>query len=310
MSRRNKNPIQFHADPHKHAIVELMRPLFARHNPYSVFTSFIEISALALSNRFDYPQFDKREKRYLEIAKNYTRDELTQFGRMLAELMLCYRARVDSLGPAGLRNDIDNIGDVLGSIYMLLEIGNDRMAQFFTPYNVSIAMAIMMLGDESGIREKIRENGFLTLSEPTCGAGGMVIAAAQAFHQLGFNYPTQLHATCVDIDPVCAQMTFLQLSLLGVPAIVIHGNSLSLETWDTWYTPPHILLNWNARLRNRREKERASGRQAEKTPQPAAETSLPEAPPAKESRHTGKLQYPQAAPGASRTQATPLSRSP
>ena len=29
----------------------------------------------------------------------------------------------------------------------------------------------------------------------------------------------------------------VQCSLLGIPAIIVHGNSLTLETWEVWETP-------------------------------------------------------------------------
>lgn len=29
----------------------------------------------------------------------------------------------------------------------------------------------------------------------------------------------------------------IQCSLLGIPAIITHGNSLTLETWEEWETP-------------------------------------------------------------------------
>jgi hypothetical protein len=44
-------------------------------------------------------------------------------------------------------------------------------------------------------------------------------------------------------------MTFLQLSLLHVPAIVIVGNTLSLEERERWYTPAHIMGMWDNKLR-------------------------------------------------------------
>src|SRR5579863_8704513 len=52
------------------------------------------------------------------------------------------------------------------------------------------------------------------------------------------HYQKHLHVTAVDVDPKCVHMTYLQLSLLHVPAIVVHGNSLSLEEFGHWYTPP------------------------------------------------------------------------
>jgi hypothetical protein len=32
-------------------------------------------------------------------------------------------------------------------------------------------------------------------------------------------------------------MAYIQLSLYGIPAMVIHGNTLTMEEWDRWYTP-------------------------------------------------------------------------
>ena len=34
-----------------------------------------------------------------------------------------------------------------------------------------------------------------------------------------------------------AYMAYIQLSLYGIPAMVIHGNTLTMEEWDRWYTP-------------------------------------------------------------------------
>jgi hypothetical protein len=81
----------------------------------------------------------------------------------------------------------------------------------------------------------------------------MVVATAQAMHQAGLNYPETLHATCVDIDPRCVHMAYVQLSLMGIPAVVVHGNALSLEVWSVWYTPAHIFVGWDRKLRRGRQ---------------------------------------------------------
>ncbi|MGH5832872.1 N-6 DNA methylase, partial [Serratia marcescens] len=78
---------------------------------------------------------------------------------------------------------------------------------------------------------------YITLSEPTCGAGGMVIAFAKVMLARGYNPQTQLRADCVDIDPVAARMCYIQLSLLGIPARVVIGNSLTLKYQREMYTP-------------------------------------------------------------------------
>jgi hypothetical protein len=43
-------------------------------------------------------------------------------------------------------------------------------------------------------------------------------------------------------------MAYIQLSLLHVPAVIIHGDTLSLEEYAHWHTPAHILGGWRFRL--------------------------------------------------------------
>ncbi len=39
-------------------------------------------------------------------------------------------------------------------------------------------------------------------------------------------------------------MAYIQLSLYGIPAVVIHANTLSAEEWSRWYTPVYIIEGW------------------------------------------------------------------
>jgi len=43
-------------------------------------------------------------------------------------------------------------------------------------------------------------------------------------------------------------MAYVQLSLLHVPAVVIHGDTLLLEEYGHWHTPAHMLGGWRYRL--------------------------------------------------------------
>ena len=76
----------------------------------------------------------------------------------------------------------------------------------------------------------------------------MVIALAHAMKDLGINYQQHLHVTAVDVDAKCVHMAYLQLALLHIPAVIVHGNSLSLEEHAHWYTPAHILDGWRLKL--------------------------------------------------------------
>ncbi|RTL32495.1 MAG: SAM-dependent DNA methyltransferase [Burkholderiales bacterium] len=231
---------------HTRELLRLIRTTAHRWSQHEVFADFVELSSLSFSNAVDPRQFDVREARYLEIAKKYPRDEFERFPRMLGHLTLA----MEQCCVTG------ELTDVLGGVYMQLELGNERAGQFFTPYPVSRLIAAMLVGDGAEAREK----GFIDLSEPACGAGGMVIAMADALQQAGLNYQSAMHATCIDIDPRCVHMTYLQLSLLHIPAVVLHGNALSLQVWSRWYTPAHVLGGWRRRLEERLEREAEAAR--------------------------------------------------
>ncbi|WP_321810282.1 MULTISPECIES: N-6 DNA methylase [unclassified Burkholderia] len=240
------------ADPHQAELVKLLKQFGYAHQINTVFADFVEISAITLSNSVDKPQFEPRERRYLEIVGKYKPEELQLFARMFAELTLSFEHRlgVDEDLPPGALPCPGNLTDVLGETYMMLDIGNDRAGQFFTPYSVSRLMAGITIGGRS---DAIEQDGFMRMQEPACGAGGMVIATADALLSVGQNYQQTLHATCIDIDARCVHMTYLQLSMMHVPAIIVHGNALTMEVWGMWYTPAHILGGWRAKLRQHRQ---------------------------------------------------------
>lgn len=47
-------------------------------------------------------------------------------------------------------------------------------------------------------------------------------------------------------------MAYIQCALFHIPAIIVHGNSLTVEEWDHWATPAHVLGFWDHRLRKAR----------------------------------------------------------
>lgn len=143
-------------------------------------------------------------------------------------------------------------GDFLGQIFMSLEIGSSEMGQFFTPYSLSRLMARLTAGDA---RQQLEKAPFIMLDEPAAGAGSMVIAFAEVLLEQGINPQQALFARCTDIDATAAHMCYLQLSYLGIPAEVVIGNTLTLETRRIFRTPLWYLGNWSQRLRERRAVE-------------------------------------------------------
>ena len=218
---------------HQKELTKLISSLAYRHSAWQVLADFAEMAAISMSNAVDLPQREGREARYLEVVKRYEKDELAKFPQMLAHLVEALEAE-----PS----------DILGKTFHDLELHNKWAGQFFTPFPVCQMMAKMTLSkeDAEGI---IAERGFVRASEPAVGSGAMVIALAQAFNEAGINYQQHLHVTAVDVDLKCVHMAYAQLSLLHVPTVIVHGNSLSLEEHSRWYTPAHIMGGWKFKLR-------------------------------------------------------------
>lgn len=101
------------------------------------------------------------------------------------------------------------------------------------------------------------ERDFITVSDPACGAGGMIVAMAEAMLEAGFNPQKQMMVYCVDIDPVAAMMCYIQLSLMGIPAIVATGNSLTVAIKREMATPMFVLGHWHHRWQAERTRQAA-----------------------------------------------------
>ena len=127
--------------------------------------------------------------------------------------------------------------DFLGQVVVDLELPGRHMGQFFTPYDVSRMIAEMTFDT---VDEIIAEQGFVTVQEPACGAGGMIIAAADVIAAKGFDIGRQLYVDGIDISPVCFRMSYVQASLRGIPATIRRGNTLSLEMFEHAVTPAFI----------------------------------------------------------------------
>jgi type I restriction-modification system DNA methylase subunit len=216
-------------------LVKLFSNFSSRHSHWRVFSDFCEMSAIAFSNAIDKSQWEKREERYMNIVKGYDRAELDALANGLGILTMAMETEIQ---------------DVLGKTFHDLELHNKYAGQFFTPYPVCRMMAKMTMTNHEQLIEK---RGFVTAQEPAVGSGAMVIALAQEMREAGVNYQEHLHVTAIDVDPKCVHMAYVQFSLLHIPAVIIHGNTLSLTEYEHWYTPAHILGGWDWKLRQRAE---------------------------------------------------------
>lgn len=203
-----------------------------RTSRYEFLSDVFECGAIAISNKFDKRKAPEREESYLRIIKKYDKDMQNLLVETFTQIYLLLSNQI---------NPCVGFNDYLGEIYMRSETSSKQAGQFFTPYHVSKATAEMTL-DSTIINDYMDNDKILTLNEPTCGSGGMVLAAADAlYNKYHFNISRNLFVVCGDIDKRCVHMAYLQLALAGIPAIILHQDALTLETWDKWETPAYIM---------------------------------------------------------------------
>lgn len=235
-TNRNGDAMDSGVKNHVQQMAKAIQGLAYRHSAHNVFSDFIEMAAISLSNAVDLRQAPEREARYMQIVAKYQPEEIQTFPKLLGQLVEAFED-----GPA----------DYLGALFHELELHNTYKGQFFTPYELCRMMAKFTMGDEAEARAAIEKRGFITVSEPAAGGGAMVIALADEFKRAGINYQHHMHVTAVDVDIRCVHMAYVQFALMHIPAQIVHGNTLTLEEFGHWYTPAHIMGLWAWKLRRR-----------------------------------------------------------
>jgi type I restriction-modification system DNA methylase subunit len=194
---------------------------------YEKFYEFCKVSAYSLGAVF-YPEIAKKELEPVKLLED--KKKLTAYEE-------CFEILVDALETKHQ--------DFLGVFFGLNELGNARNGQFFTPYNISLMCAKIQI---SGYEEIIKQKGFVKVGEPACGSGGMIIAVREVLLENGFNPSTNLYAELTDVDELCFLMAYIQISLYGIPAKVIHGNTLTMKTYRELFTPVFYINQFDHRL--------------------------------------------------------------
>lgn len=188
---------------------------------FDAFSDFLQLSfhAIAGPTLFGAAR-EKNEAEYMAAIGRYRRAQKAALDCYAEALAVVVEALEDGAG------------DFLGPIFSEVA-GNAHAGQFFTPIDVSRMMAIMTTGDD---HVAIAEHGVLTVMEPAVGCGAMVIAMAEELKRRGVAVHSRVHFTMVDIDLKCVHAAYIQCSLLGLNATVLHGDSLRAETWGGWRT--------------------------------------------------------------------------
>jgi hypothetical protein len=216
-------------DNHRSELVRLINKLAQRHSLWQVFEDFLALSALSISNSVDLARYDEREEQYLSIVGKYDKAEVDLFPEMFAQLVL------------ELERHAEKPHDILGEIFHELNLHNERKGQFFTPQCICDFMGHITFGDH---KVAIEDKGYISVCEPCCGAGAMILGFAGALIDGGYSSCRNMLVTAIDIDFTCVCMCYIQLSLYGIPATVVHGNSIMEQEWSRWYTPLYFLGGW------------------------------------------------------------------
>lgn len=201
-------------------------------NPREVFESFLLLASCACA-------YGTREDDYSREIARWDAPQQRRFADAFALLVEAF--------------DESPFIDVLGPIYM--DIGARSSQKWGGEFYTSPDICRMMAQVSIDASIEIPFDRPLTFLEPACGSGAMVLACAERLVDLG-HLPQNMLATCIDISPIAVDMCFINLTLNGIPATVVHGNTLTLQTWGAWRTicypfargtaePNHIrLLNF------------------------------------------------------------------
>lgn len=230
----------------KKEFLRIFRQMSQRLSSWNLWCDLMTIFACSLSNPLD-TNIERRNRR----DKEHT-DAVERVGEYepVIRMMECL---IDAF-------EMDPNQDFLGTIYQELNLSNKWNGQFFTPYSVCGLMAQL---HRDSIIHTAQEKGFASVCDNACGAGALLIAAANAVKEAGHNYQQDVLFVGQDIDPVAVKMCYIQLSLLGCSGYICCADSLAnpvvgnglipfeQEGQDFWYTPMWYRDDWQLlRMKN------------------------------------------------------------
>lgn len=213
-------------EEYKKEIVKLLSHLDDKYGRFKVFEDLLYMIACSISNAIDGVHYEGREETYVKLMSHYSSEERMAFVDLTNLIISAMTVTMYS-------------ADLLGEIYHEMNLYNEHNGQYFTPINVCQLMAEIVFSDED-----IKKHGYISVHEPTCGSGAMLIATANVLYSKKYNPNCNMCCFAVDNDIRCVLMTYIQLSLLGIPAVVVHGDTLTRKEYERFYTPMYVLDGW------------------------------------------------------------------
>src|ERR1035437_7947344 len=141
---------------------------------------------------------------YRQCLDRYSRAEGEEFGRMLG-------LYVDAV-------EADPFRDILGELFMRLDVNSVQCGQFMTPFNIAEMMARMQF-DRAEFERLVQDKGVVTVCDPAVGSGVMLLAFAKVVHgELGRWGTSKLRLYGTDIDQRCVNICRIRIRMNGLDA--------------------------------------------------------------------------------------------
>ena len=227
--------------------ITLFNRLVGKRSNWEVWNDFLTMAAIAFANVMPTPERTEREDRYLSIIRSYEIEEQEIFPQLLSVVSMAFEDNPKQ--------------DFLGNLYTALNLNQHQKGQFFTPYHICEFMAEVQNGGD--LKSEVEKIGFISVSDPACGAGALLIAFANSARAHGVNYQEKVLFVAQDIDATAAKMCYIQLTLLGCSACIIIGDSLVKPGFhpdnEVYYTPMYFLNSWRFCEKTRTEEISANG---------------------------------------------------
>ena len=205
-------------------IIKKLEYFAYRKNIREVFCEVIEFEALKIALLCDIHNSKIRMQKQKEILNRYNKSDLPKFYE------ICYAIEKMLVGM------IDNFDDYLGGIYMKIGAANKHNQQFFTPMSVGRLMAAINL-TELDLSKPI-----ISIGEPACGSGGLLLAVLEHLTEQKINYTDKVLIYANDVDKHCVNMCYLQLSFSGAVAVIKQQNTITQAVvGETFITPAFAL---------------------------------------------------------------------
>lgn len=170
------------------------------HRPRTVFEDWLDTLLYALAGD---------EEHYCDLVEQYDTDH--EDGERDIDLF------VDAFAQLQLGVEQTH-AELLGGVYIGLGERDEALAQHFTPENVA-GMAAGLAMPVSNVDESDHdEDDARRVLDPACGSGRMLIAA--------LNEDRESVCIGVDIDPLCAKMTALNLCMFNANGYVLQGDGI------------------------------------------------------------------------------------